>query len=61
MKKKFYFVVTKILKNNKVYITKIYQRRNFAQDLARKLKRYYSYGTDVEIHVIEREVDIDVN
>lgn len=61
MKKKFYIVVTKNLKTNKVHITEVYQRRNFAQDLACKLRHYYRYRTDMEVHVIEREVDIDVN
>lgn len=61
MKKKLYFVVAKNLKKNKVYITEVYQRRNFAQDLACKLRHYYRHQTDMEVHVIEREVDIDVN
>lgn len=60
MQKKIYIVVTKNLKTNRLFMTEVYQRRNFAHDLACKLKQYYKYQTDMEVHVIERTIDLSL-
>lgn len=60
MQKKIYIVVIKNLKTNKLCVRKIFQRRDFADDKLRKLKQHYNYRTDLEVHVIERTIDLSL-
>jgi hypothetical protein len=60
MQKKIYIVVSENLKTNKLCIRRIFQREDYASNLARKLKRYYKCRTNIQIHIIERTIDLSL-